>query len=815
LLAVSRRADPAPDPDGPDETVARTVLARAPGGGPATSVSVAPPPEVVAGRYEILGLLGVGGMGRVYRARDLELGELVALKVLQAGSLEGTDAVERFRREVRLARHVTHRNVVRLFDIGEDAGVYFLTMELVEGLSLATLLARSGALSVGRVLDIAADVCAGLAAAHEAGVVHRDLKPGNVLLAEDGRVVLTDFGIATSAAESARAGLTGDLAIGTPDYMAPEQVEARADVDARADIFALGVVLYEMLVGERPWMGGSPMAVALARLLTPASDPVERRSDVPPALSAAILRCLARSPEDRFASVAEVARALAGVTRRPGDEAAANARSPRPADAPVFGAPLPGHRTVAVLPFRNAGTQEEAYVADGLTEDLADTLSMTPGLRVRAYGIVREAAAAGGDPREVGRALGVQVVVEGSVRRIATGVRIAARVVGVSDGFQLWAGRFDRPAEDLLVISDEVARAIAGALSTEVAAPERRAPPDPEAVDLYLRGRQGYRNRFSHSAIVTAVDELARAVALVPDEPSFLSAYAMALVRLGWFEADPARRDRAIQMSERAIALAPYRAEPHLALAIVRVNAGEPAAAVREIVEALRCNPAMPEAHELLGEWLAEAGATDRGLSHLESALALDPTNEGACAWIARVHFLLGDRDKALAWVRRVRAAPFVAAANLSLGRFALADRDPEAARAMLATMPAADGPAVFGRALLERVATGHFAEDVREFLERLVRPNGERRQRALGHQIRAELAALDGDDARVLAEVEGAVEAHLFDILWMDRCPGLAGVRGTAAFAVLRARVAAEAARVIDAAGYSRVRSSVPPASA
>ncbi len=276
----------------------------------------------------------------------------------------------------------------------------------------------------------------------------------------------------------------------------------------------------------------------------------------------------------------------------------------------------------------------------------------------------------------------------------------------------------------------------------------------------------------------------------------------MALVRLGWYEADPARRERALQMSERAVAMAPYRAEPHLALAIVGVNAGEPAAAVREIVEALHCNPAMPEAHELLGEWLAEAGATDRGLSHLESAVALDPTNEGPCAWIARVHFLLGDREKAFESVGRVHAAPYAAARNLSLGRFALADRDREAARRWLAAMPEAEGPALFGRALLERVATGHLGAEAREYLDLLVGPSAENRHRALGHQIRAELAALDDDDARVLAEVEGAVEAHLFDLLWMDRCPGLAGVRGTAAFAALRARVAAEAARVVEAAG-------------
>ena len=278
------------------------------------------------GRYVLCDLLGTGGMGSVYRALDTELDELVALKVLRPELTRSGEMVERFRREVKLARRVTHPNVARTFDIGEHHGERFLTMELIEGESLATVLSREGALRLPRAIEIAEAIATGLSAAHAAGVVHRDLKPDNVLIERRkaqaareptdgletdrlGRIVLTDFGIARAYLEPARALTRGGMTLGTPEYMAPEQLEMKTEIDARADLYAVGVILYEMVVGDRPWNGDSPFSIAAARLVGPPPDP-RARAVLPDALADIIMRCMARRPDDRFARAEEVRVAL-------------------------------------------------------------------------------------------------------------------------------------------------------------------------------------------------------------------------------------------------------------------------------------------------------------------------------------------------------------------------------------------------------------------------------------------------------------------------------------------------------------------------
>src|SRR5579871_23407 len=269
-------------------------------------------PTRVGGRYEILGLLGVGGMGSVYRARDRELDETVALKMLRRDLVEHPGMLERFRREVKLARRVTHKNVARTFDIGEHERYRFLTMELIEGEPLTQLMAQCGKLPASTIVDIASALCAGLAAAHAAGVIHRDLKPDNILLARDGRPVITDFGIACAFEPGALR--TVGAPVGTPAYMSPEQVEGASEIDARADLYALGVILYECATGDLPFQGRSPYVIAAARLTEPPPDPRLVRHDLPDSLVRVIVRCMARDREARFSTAEEVAEALAAVT---------------------------------------------------------------------------------------------------------------------------------------------------------------------------------------------------------------------------------------------------------------------------------------------------------------------------------------------------------------------------------------------------------------------------------------------------------------------------------------------------------------------
>jgi serine/threonine-protein kinase len=314
---------------------------------------------VLAGRYEIEALLGSGGMGAVYRARDRELDEIVALKMLNRALVSSPAMLARFRQEAKLARRVTHRNVARMFDIGEHEGDKFLTMEFVDGEPLAALAARERPMKIQRVAKITEEVCAGLDAAHGEGIVHRDLKPDNVLIAKDGRVVITDFGIARLSTGDALK--TMGVPIGTPAYMAPEQVEGAKDVDARADIYALGTMLFELLTGERAWLGESIYQVASLRLVMPPPSPKERRADLPDAVAEIVMKCMARRREDRYASAAEVAAALSGVTLPP----AASLPSSPPVVArsrPLTAALAPtaaDMKTLTVLPLRNAGPPED------------------------------------------------------------------------------------------------------------------------------------------------------------------------------------------------------------------------------------------------------------------------------------------------------------------------------------------------------------------------------------------------------------------------------------------------------------------------
>jgi serine/threonine-protein kinase len=276
---------------------------RQPEAPPVASVA---PGRVLLGRYHIERELGRGGMGAVFLARDAQLGEQVALKVIRATlSGEGMEAAERFRREASAARKITHPNVIRIHDMGEDAesGELFLSMEYFQGMTLAEVLRRRGALPLDEARDTLGQVCDGLEAAHRAGVIHRDLKPGNILVNERRQVKLIDFGLAKA---SFMAGMTATgLIMGTPEYMAPEQVRGR-DCDARTDMYALGAVAYHVVTGHPPFLGDTPIAIGFAHCTTPVRPPREIRPDIPEAMNAAIVRALAKEPRDRFDTIAEL-----------------------------------------------------------------------------------------------------------------------------------------------------------------------------------------------------------------------------------------------------------------------------------------------------------------------------------------------------------------------------------------------------------------------------------------------------------------------------------------------------------------------------
>ncbi|MCB9643799.1 MAG: protein kinase [Myxococcales bacterium] len=286
-------------------------------GGDATMLSSLPPdfqahtePQKIADRYELLSLIGEGATGQVYRARDLELDDIVALKLLLPGQLHNTEVLARFKREVRLSRKITHRNVARVFDLGEEQGRYYLTMELINGSSLDHILEQRGALPFSEVFDLVIQICEGLKAAHNAQVIHRDLKPENILVEHSGRAVITDFGIARHESGSRDFQTVVGSVIGTPAYMAPEQIATQSQIDARADIYAVGAILFEMLTGQQAWQGENIFAIIAARLTNPAPDPRRFNPSIPAPLAELVLQCMEREPAQRPSHINELLQRL-------------------------------------------------------------------------------------------------------------------------------------------------------------------------------------------------------------------------------------------------------------------------------------------------------------------------------------------------------------------------------------------------------------------------------------------------------------------------------------------------------------------------
>jgi eukaryotic-like serine/threonine-protein kinase len=776
---VSDRPTPGSAPDLAD-TVAATLPDLTPSAAPM------PPPTRLAGRYELLGLLGSGGMGSVYRARDTELGEIVALKILRPELLYSPEALVHFRREVSLARRVTHRNVARTFDIGEHDGVRFLTMELVEGRSLAALI-EAERLDFGQFLHIGVEICRGLEAAHAAGVLHLDLKPDNVFLANDGRLVIGDFGIARAVGQVEARGIIA----GTPLYMAPEQVTGD-DLDEAADIYALGTILYEMLTSVPAWRGSTPIAVASARLLRPPPDPRALRDDIPEEIASVVLRAMARDKLERYASVGDLRSALElARTVRP----SGNMRSARPAPLELEA------RSIAVLPFRNRGDGSDDYMADGLTEELIDALAGSH-LAVRARGAVMPFSGTDRDARDVGRMLGVDIVVEGSLRRAGGMLHVNARVVGVEDGFFLWARRFDVPERRLLEVADEISAAAARAADAPTG-PRERVADDGQAIDLFLRGRHAL-NQVSAEATRTAIALFERALMRLPNDPAILSAYAQAQYRRFAFIAGDPRADEAFEIGERAarraLDLSPSLGEARVALASLQLAVGDSAGAAREVAAALRAGAwTSPNVQDLHGRLLSEAGAIEEGLGRLRAAVAIDPTLERAHVDIIRLKALLGAWDEvsvAADLETRPTGVFWMLAARLALWH-----PDPRFGEDLEKQIAPLEIPQRDIALKLLRVRAGRAsaAELAPTLLERAQHRRRAVRGAILWRQLLAEVLVFAGETDEALQAIEKAVDLGLLDLGWLDRCPLLQKLPRSERLETARERVTQRAREVLD----------------
>jgi serine/threonine-protein kinase len=467
--------------------------------------------SLLAGRFEVQEEIGTGGMGTVYRVIDRKINEELALKILKPETAPKAAVIERFKNELKLARRISHKNVCRLYDLHEEAGILFITMEYVPGEELDTLIRRQGRLSVDKASALARQIVEGLTQAHKLGVIHRDLKPRNIMIDSPGNVRIMDFGIARHLGGPE---LTAEgIVVGTPHYMSPEQALGES-VDQRTDIYALGAILFEMVVGRPPFEGESGLAVALKHKTELPRRPRKINAEVPENLDRLIMKCLAKKREDRYQSAEEL---LAELVRFTEGELAAATEVPGKKPGTMSAEERECISSIAVLPFKDMSPQhDQEHLCEGLAEELINALAQVKGLKVAARTSAFSFKGKDADIREIGRQLNVGSVLEGSVQKSGARLRVTTQLICVEDGYHLWSERFDRTMKDVFAVQDEIAMAVVEKLKVELLAGEKervtkRHTRDEKAYELYLKGRYHW-NRRSPKDMVMAVDYFQRAI---------------------------------------------------------------------------------------------------------------------------------------------------------------------------------------------------------------------------------------------------------------------------------------------------------------
>jgi serine/threonine-protein kinase len=758
------------------------------------------PGVLIAGRYEVLAALGEGGMGAVYRVLDRELREEIALKVLRPELTEADGVLDRFRREVKLARRVTHPNVARTYDLGRDGALRFLTMELVDGEPLSN--ARGRALPLPDALRITQEIARGLSAAHAAGVVHRDLKPGNVMIARDGgRVVLTDFGIARTAhATLDDQNQTTTTLVGTPAYMAPEQFEGTV-ADEKSDLYALGLILFELLIGEPPVSASAVYAIAAARLAGTIPDLRGRDASIPDPVAGLVVDLLARRREDR-PSATDVVERLERL-RGGGTAGIAGARVLPPLPDPSRYASRTS-KPIARLPVSAVGEAARALAAE-LDEALGDAVGTVKGVVVVPQVRLRTALSEGPDrpdPAALGRAVGAGTVLESSVRVEGDDARVRLRLVDPDRGIVVWADRVDGTLADPFALEDATVRAVTDVLRARAASEAARGgPPDPRVRAFHERARAAY-GRFVLSAQRQARSILEEGLAAHPSDPWLESLLGAVLARI-WLQTGATDRELVVRAEEaclRALSVEPDILETFHTLAVLRAHQGDVRAASRGFLEVLGRAPLHAEAHAGLARLLVETGHLDEGLARYELATQLDPALLVAWFDLAVGRALAGDREGALAAIAEAEARGGPLGGVFPRLRLVLWWGDRAMATLTADALEAAPSGAIWDLAipLLRHFARGEPWAEAQTVFDTLVDgARGAVRHQAFLLEHAAEYFAETGDHAAALARIERAAELPHVDLSWLDRCPSLDPLRTDPRFVAVRAKVAARAARI------------------
>ena len=630
------------------------------------------------GSYQIVSLLGAGGMGEVYRARDTRLDRDVALKVLPVGLLADEAARRRFRKEALALAKLSHPHIAVIHDVGEEAGVNYLVMECVPGHSLAEKL-KSGALTEKEVAPLGAQIADALEEAHEHSVIHRDLKPGNIMVTPKGQVKVLDFGLAKLLRPAANIMAADTMptesfaetqgVAGTLPYMAPEQLTGEP-VDARTDIYALGVVLFEMAAGRRLFQEDSAPRLTDAILHQQPVSPRALNSRVSPELERIILKCLEKSPEDRYQSAKEVQVDLRrlGV---PTITAAPTKTRPWWRRRTAFGmatialivslAAAAGwvHRSVgqretidslAVLPFVNTSADPNTeYLSDGITESLINSLSQLPHLKVMSRDSAFMYKGKQTDARTVGSALGVRAVLEGRVMQHGDNLEISAELVDTRDNSHIWGQQYSRKSADIFALQGELAKEMTTMLRVRLTGDDQRRmtksyTANPEAYQDYLKGRYWW-NKRTEEGLNKCIEYFQQAIAKDPTYALAYSGLADCYNLLAWYgfvspkETYPRTKDSA----QKALEIDDTLAEAHASLAWIKTYYDwDWSGAEKEFQQAIQLNPSYATAHNWYGNELEYVGRREEAIAEHKRALELDPlslivnTNLGLAFYMAR-----------------------------------------------------------------------------------------------------------------------------------------------------------------------------------
>jgi len=649
----------------------------------ASTISGLRVPELIAGRFRIVRYIAEGGMGTVYEAHDLQLDEAIALKTIRPEIASDPSAVHRFKREISLGKRVTHPNVCRIYDLVVDrsedgSDQLFLSMQFLEGETLASRIAR-GPLSSDEALPLIENAADGLGAAHDVKVIHRDFKSGNVMLVREGdrtRAVITDFGLARGVYDGTPLTRTGF--VGTVDYMAPEQIRGE-ELTPAADIYALGVVMYEMVTGQRPFTGDSKLIIALKHLNDEPRPPKELVPNLNPLWNEAILECLKKSPQKRFQSASEVKTALVGDVsswRSP----VARTLSKIPASkwllvilALILGAGITvlslvdGWRkhevvldqSIAVLPFQQSGDTPE-YYSFGFTEQLMNSLGQIRGLHLIGPETSYHYRSSDLSATQIGRKLNARYLLLGSVHHLGNQVHVIVRMVDAKDGSQVWSRDISRGEQDVLVLPDDIARTVSQYLNVSVADGQLKGRPIDSggltARDLYWTGRFYFHQRTDES-VRTALGYFREAV---KNDSKFAEAYcglADALFVLA--ERNLVSPEEALvearQAAHRAVDLDSRLPAAYVSLAqVTSVYDRDLNEAERLFRHALELDPRLAPAWQWLSYQLAKERRFPEAVQGAEAAVTADPLSTAANINLAVVYYYAGVDDAAMRQSRKL-----------------------------------------------------------------------------------------------------------------------------------------------------------------